>query len=513
MGTSLLDYYKNQIKQEWKTAFFSAATFFLLVHLYKVTNTLPNHDSYYNIYTDQNMTGSGRWFLQYVCGISSFFDLDWLIGILCAVWLGIASAAVTELFGLKNPFVIALTGAILAACPSTTETMFFGYTADGYLLGLVLAAVSACLTCRSSKWQHHILGGILLCLSCAIYQSCVSFAIMLCICWLVRELLEERVDVRSAWKWVGRHVLIYAASMGAYYLIWKLILLCTGSTANDYQGINVVGQVGISTLLSGAVKSVNNLFFFFLEWNILEHPVTLYGILNIVFLLCFAGIVIVAIVRSGIRRRPGALVLLLLALAASVPMISVWCFLSEGVHYRPMMMHSAVLYYVLAIVLFDRWVNVRLSTVFGVCMCVMVFNFAVMANISYKQMNYCQQRTYYEGLEMMEIIDDAQDQYGDQIEAIAFTGSRAADVAFSAESPSNRNRMLSNLLEESLLFDHMHLSLYLSHTFGMDMERASEQEIIALQEHEDVRILEAFPENNCWTVIDNILVINLEDQR
>lgn len=85
MGLSLLDYYKNQIKQEWKTAFFSAATVFLLVHLYKVTNTLPNHDSYYNIYTDQNMTGSGRWFLQYVCGISSFFDLDWLIGILCAV--------------------------------------------------------------------------------------------------------------------------------------------------------------------------------------------------------------------------------------------------------------------------------------------------------------------------------------------------------------------------------------------------------------------------------------------
>lgn len=75
MGISLLEYYKNNIKKTWKIAFFSTVFVFLLVHLFKITNTLPNHDSYYNIYTDQNMTGSGRWFLQYVCGISSFLIL------------------------------------------------------------------------------------------------------------------------------------------------------------------------------------------------------------------------------------------------------------------------------------------------------------------------------------------------------------------------------------------------------------------------------------------------------
>ena len=88
MGIQLLNYYKNNIKRTWKIAFFSAFVLFLLVHLYKITNTLPNHDSYFNVYTNQDMTRSGRWFLRFACGISSYYDLDWVID--CCVPAGSA---------------------------------------------------------------------------------------------------------------------------------------------------------------------------------------------------------------------------------------------------------------------------------------------------------------------------------------------------------------------------------------------------------------------------------------
>ena len=511
MENRLLTYCQERIKKTWKIAFISAVVIFLLTHLYKITNTLPNHDSFYNVYFDQNMTISGRWFLQYVCGISSYFDLDWVIGVLCAIWIGVVAVAVTELFMIENPFVICLCSALLATCPPTTETMFFGFTADGYFLGFAMAAVSACLTCRRGKWQSYIAGGILLCLCCAIYQAYVSFAAMLCICWLVLELIEGHFDAKAAWNWIMRHVLIYAASMVGYFVAWKLILLVSGISATNYQGIDSVGQFSAAKIISGAVASVSNLFFFFLEWNILEHPVTLYGGLNCLFFLSFLIILIISIIKSGIYRRPHAFILLAIALAVSIPVISMWGFFSASVVYRPMMLHSAVVYYILVILLFDRWTGVKLSTCFGLGMCILVFNFVIMANISYNYLNDCNERTYYDGLQMMEIIEDAQNQYGDAIEQIAFVGSRRLDVDLQTDKPSDHIHMLSVLLEKSLMFDHEHIYSYLSDIFDLDIPRFQDSLLVRLEENHSVQALSQWPHDNCWTVVDNILVINLGD--
>lgn len=124
MGLNLLYLYQKRIKKEWKIAFFSVFIACLLIHIYRFTNPILNHDSIFNVYSDQNMTGSGRWLLQFACGISSYFDLHWINGLFCAVYLGVTAAIITELFELKNPVVIALTGTFLAGTPSTTETLF-----------------------------------------------------------------------------------------------------------------------------------------------------------------------------------------------------------------------------------------------------------------------------------------------------------------------------------------------------------------------------------------------------
>ena len=80
MGESLITFYKDKVKKEWEMAFFAAFISCLLIHIYKFTNNLPNHDSFFNVYFNQDMTMSGRWFLQYACGISSYFDLPGLMG-------------------------------------------------------------------------------------------------------------------------------------------------------------------------------------------------------------------------------------------------------------------------------------------------------------------------------------------------------------------------------------------------------------------------------------------------
>lgn len=508
MGNELISFYKNKVKKTWKIAFLSAFLGCLLIHLYKFTNTLPNHDSLYNVYFDQNMTGSGRWFLQYACGISSYFDLPWFNGFLSAVYLGITAALVTELFGMENPVVITLSALVLAACPSTTETFFFEYTADGYLLGMLLAVFAACVQCKEKRLPGgNVASGICLCLSLAIYQAYISFAIVLSLCWLVLRLLEYKISVRDAWKWVGKQILVYAVAMAAYYGIWKLILLVTGQNATGYQGINEVG-ISLSTVIGGFAESIRNILFYYFEWNILEHPITIYAVLNIIFVLCFVAVVIYAIIKSGIYKQKAKLLSLLLCLMVCIPVISIWCFVSSDTAYRPMMLHSVSVFYILALILFDRWVHTKASTLFGLFMAVVVFNFSVMANISYFYMDKCYEKSYYMGSQMMELIEEIQCE--EDITAIAFIGSRAVDVAITPEFPGNRIHLLSSLLEEDLLFDDTHSYMFLRNTFDLTIPRAGEERVKLLEASDTVQQMPEWPAEGSMQVIDDILVIKLK---
>ncbi len=82
MGEGLLRYYQTKLKKEYKIAFVFTFLITLLIHLYKFTNTLPNQDSVYCYYSELNIISLGRWALSAACGISSFYDLPWVIGLM-----------------------------------------------------------------------------------------------------------------------------------------------------------------------------------------------------------------------------------------------------------------------------------------------------------------------------------------------------------------------------------------------------------------------------------------------
>lgn len=378
-------------------------------------------------------------------------------------------------------------------------------------MGLMLSALAASLSCKGTRMRHYCLSGVCLCLSCAIYQAYISFAIVLCICYLVNRLLSDEITVRDAWKWIGKHVLIYAAAMIVYYGLWKLILAVTGQTATGYQGINQVG-ISLSTLVSGAVKSVKNILFFYLEWIILEHPITLYAVLNIVFVLCLLGIIAVAVVKSGTHHKASRLLMVLFCLAAAVPMISVWSFLSDGVAYRPMMLHSICVFYIFALVLFDKWVGAKISTLFGLLMAVMVFYFAIMANISYFYLDKCYEKSYYIGSRMMEDIEETVQESDENITEIVFIGNKYAAVDISATAAGGRIHILSQLFEENLLYDHERAYIYLSNVFGLDISLAKYALAEELENSELMQNMDSWPAEDSIRVVDSILVIKLGEE-
>ena len=517
MGEKILQFYQTKLRKEYKTAFVSTFIITMLIHLYKFTNTLPNHDSLYAYYSDQNVLGSGRWALSWACGISSYWDLPWIIGLLSCVFIALTVVVIVALFQLKNPVLIGLIGALLAASPATTETFFFLFAADGYMIAMFLAALTVYFyRMEETRISRLLLSGICICISCGIYQAYVSFALLLAVCYFIDSLLQNNHSKQECFKWVLRQVIIYTISLAGYYVIWKLCMHFSGTVANDYQGISKVGRISASLLVNGLLNSIKSTILYFLQWDVLENGFTLYSVLSILFLLIMAAGLVISCIKSGILKRTWAVVLLLLCLIAVIPFACMWCFTSDSVKYRAMMLQSLTLLFVLTAVLYERWAKPAAKDAVCLFLILVLFNNALMANISYFYMNLCYEYTYAEGSEMMVRIHTLQEQY--DFEKIAVVGTRLQEVQhedFDSETHKMLNtgkiHILSGLLEKTLLFDSEHTVRFLQATFGMELEPLDFAQRSELLHKEDVQTMGCWPSGDSVAVIDDVLVIKLSD--
>ena len=517
MGEGMLQFYQTKLRKEYKIAFISTFFIAMLIHLYKFTNTLPNHDSVYNYYSDQNVLGSGRWALSWACGISSYWDLPWINGLLSCVFIALTVVVIVALFKLKNPVLIGLIGALLAASPATTETFFFLFTADGYMIAMFLAALAVYFSSiEETRKSRLLLSGICICISCGIYQAYVSFALLLAVCYFIDVLLKNNYSKEDCFKWILRQAIIYSASLAAYYIIWKLCMHFSGTIANNYQGISEVGKISTGLLVSGLLNSIKTTILYFLQWDVLIHGFTLYSILSILFLLFMAVGLLISCFKSSVWKRKWAIALLVLCLIAIIPFACIWHFTSDSVGYRAMMLQSLTLLFVLTAVLYERWTKPAVKNAVCLFLILIVFNNSLMANISYFYMNLCYERTYAEGVEMMAEIHDLQDEY--EINNIAVIGDRLAEVQwpiFNLETgeiaPAGKIHMLSALLETSLFTNAEHTIPFLTATFGMELESVTNARLIELSESAEVQSMGCWPSSDSIAVIDDILVIKLAD--
>ena len=537
MGEGVLQYYKTKIRKEYKIAFYSTLIVALLIHLYKFTNTLLNRDSLYyyystqnfigsvkwadslnNYYSTQNIIGSGRWALSLACGISSCWNLPWVNGLLSCIYIAMTVVVIVALFKLKNPVLIILTGAFLAASPSTTETLFYLYTADGFFIAMFLAAIAVYYSkIDENRIFRLLLSGVCICVSCGIYQAYVSFALVLALCYLIDNLLLGNYEKKDYLKWVVRQVIIYSLSLAAYFVIWKVCLYFSGEVANDYEGISEVGRIDLQLILGGFVRSVRTTSFYFLQWNVMEHGFTLYSILCIIFIVVMLTGLVVAFVKSEIVKRKWAVVLFTMALLAIIPFSCIWHFTSSSVKYGYRMLQCMTLLFVLTALLFERWARPFFKNAVCLFLLLTIFNNALMANISYYYMNLTYERTYADAVEMMVKIHDLQDEY--DIKNLAVVGTRFSEVQWEYSdsntgkiAPAGKVHLFSGGLGTNLLIDSEHTVLFLQNTLGLELKSVANEKIAELSELPEVQAMRCWPSRDSMKVIDGVLVIKLSDE-
>ncbi len=467
MGNSIVEWYHKRVRSEWKLAFCTAVILGFLIHTFRFTNPLLNHDALFNGYSSQNMVGSGRWLLSVACGFSSYFDLPWVIGVLSVLYIALTAVLVVDIFQARNPVLVMLISGILVSFPAVTESFYFGFTADGYMLAMVLAALSVRLVpIGENRFLRWAASALCVCCACGIYQAYVSFALVLAMAYFIVCAVDGNHSDRDCLRWVRNQVIAYAVAMIGYYVIWKLCLYVQDFQATNYMGINELDLVG--NLIDNLLSAVREFLLFFLEYNFLRFGLTVWCGINLLFLMTGGITLAVVLAKSRLWKRKVQLALSGLAMLLIPFAAFLWLFVSDKISYCVRMEQSMSLVYILVAVLCERWCRERWSNVVALVLAAFICNNTISANIFYRHMDTCNRQSYAVAVELatrIHALDDG------NVKQIAVYGE--LDIVEEADyfDPSKLGALGLLKSVRRTLFQHSarHVYLYLNEAVGFQL--------------------------------------------
>ncbi len=378
-------------------AFLSAIMCGLFSHMVILTSDIPNHDGLDSLYFDQNMTTSGRWFLGTACGISSFYSLPWLTGILAIVYIAVAAVFVVKLLKVEHPVFSALIGAMMVSFPSIASNFAYVFTFDGYMLALLFAVLSVYMV-EKGKFGF-IAGGIFLALSLGTYQAYLSVAMILCVFKVLEVLFSESASKKKL-RGVLDYLFMGIIGAGLYYVILRIALLIQHKELDTYQGIDGGFLKGG---LFGTVKTMYSDFFAFSLKSRIIMSNAISAAAVVLLLLVFAVLFARYVIEKKLYRRCITYVSVLGAVVLIPLCANVIFVVSPDVTYHLLMRYQWVILLIGAVAFCERQFfskdpENRLKTCanWGLLLAtlVLVFTFVVKDNIAYSNLTKKYEKTY-----------------------------------------------------------------------------------------------------------------------
>lgn len=404
----------KKIKPQWWAAFFGCVVIGLCTYMYFMTSNFLTYDSMWNIYSDQDMITSGRQFLTYACGISSFYDLPWVNGVLAILFLGLASVVIVEGMGIQSRVGAVLAAGLLVTFPAISSTFCYSFTIDGYMVAVFLAALAFLLTDRM-KWGF-LAGIVCMGVSIGIYQAYFSFTIILCVLRLLTDLLDED-QMKNIWNKIWRYVVMGVGGYIFYYVTLKLMLWIKGTEISGYQGTDKIESFSIMDLPQGIERAFES----FKEFALYANVLTTTNLMKFAFVavVMVAALMYVICFVEKKRYKSVIRIIMIIVLVAIIPvgatMVNV---LSPATYFHLLMRLPWALLFIYAVVLAERidvagkkWKVVAkkiLASAITVCATVLIWQFGVMANVVAFNMNERYEKTYAVCVRMVDRIEQTE---------------------------------------------------------------------------------------------------------
>lgn len=306
----LIGWVKRKISRFDVAVFLSAFVLGVLVHMYMFTHKFINHDDIGELYSLCEFgLSSGRWLLHWVTKLVGGFSSSWLNGLVGIFCLAVAVVFVVRLFGIRRYTPALLVALTMVAFPVVASTYAYMFCSYQYLVALMLCAMGAYFIYTGRLWRA-LVGSGLIAMGMGCYQAYFALSAALLVAVLDVDICFDRYrgDWKKALAMALRCVGALALGMLVYMLVLKLCLWLTGTSLTIYQGINTMGQMSLGQLVWQTLSAYYHFFTFFLDTEIFRVQVPL--LVFAAWALCIV-VAVMTVIRKGIYRSPGVLILLL----------------------------------------------------------------------------------------------------------------------------------------------------------------------------------------------------------
>lgn len=494
---SLVTKIQKKISSGMYFSFLSALILGLLTHFFILTNYLPNWDGFNNFYSSQNTIGLGRCFLTVACGISSYYDLPWINGMLSLLYLSIISVLVSESLHITGKVSRILISGLLVSFPVITSTFAYMYTADGYCLALLFMTIAVYISVKYRKgWLISI---PFICFAFGCYQASICFALSYALVYSINELQYRNTTHKEILiKW-GKLFLSVFCGFLLYFGVCKLLLTLQNSTLASYQGIS---SAGLFSPFLAIKKCVVDFAYFFIGS---VSAISFYSLLNVAILIILLVTTIIQIFQTKLYRKPFSFILLIL----SYVLIPFACFaiyfISGDVQYHTLMQGGLFFVYVLFIISYQSVFQNKLfkhHQWFVLCLsAITIFYFIIVANICYQKQNLSYKKS-------MNIVDSIAQRIQEvpessNIKKIIVIGHLSDNEPISIYMPPE----MVGFSDQYLMTSSVHYANILNDYYGYHFEAVPESESSTLTSL--YSSISAWPQNGSIVISEDTLIINL----
>jgi hypothetical protein len=221
-SASVLKRWYRAIPRHMKAAFLSALLVGLLVHLYMLTNKLPNHDDIAGTFISIDFLGYGRWLSRFIEQVNTNLSMPWVNGMFALIFAALSAALVVQILNIRNTFFTGLAGAVLTCIPFMANVFTFMCAADVFLLAVFLGVLGVYFFDRS-KFGFLLCAGLFT-FVLAIYQTMALFAIALLMMKILLDVLDRGRSNSEVVRAIWRSLASVAIAAVLYVGLTKLIL-------------------------------------------------------------------------------------------------------------------------------------------------------------------------------------------------------------------------------------------------------------------------------------------------
>lgn len=501
---------KLTIKKEWKAAFIAAIVIGLLTHMPIMLSDIPNHDGLASMYFNQNMITSGRWFLTIACGFSSYYTLPWLIGILAIVFLALTSVMLVEVLEIEKPSVAAVVAGILVTFPTLAATFSYVFTMDGYMLAVMLAVLA--VLCVKKYRMGFIWGAIALAFSMGTYQSYLPICVILCIYSAVQIMLTDKT-IKEKVKAILNYLYMGVIGISLYYIVLQILLRVEGKNLADYQGINEMTSLSLGMIKQTYVDFLR----FTLSGDVLFH--NLFSVLAVALIaIALVGTIIWQCVDRKLWKSPWFYIVIFIIIAVLPIICNVILIISPQVQYHTLMRYQWAFLLMMCIAfiakfgneihLSDKW-KLSAGAVLVALAGILVFNYAIVDNIAYSNLEKKYEKTYAYCLRLADRMEQVEGYYqGIPVGIIGVLSDKeypATDIT--GDVTSN----LIGISGDTLLYTGENYKQFFQNYLGITIELASSEEIDEMYNSVVYQKMGSFPAEDSMQIVDGILYIKTEN--